>query len=264
MEIRKLYGYDRGRQIFRLLPTETGKLIIEERDRNIKEAFFSCLDIRTGKIIFSDLQFDEKYWIGIESIYKDVILFHRFERPDLPNHKGIIAFDIKSQTILWENPNSFLYAGDDKIVFLTFDSGIKGLLAIDYLSGEVFNDGKIILEIIPEKQDFSSYVHSKRILREEIDENRKENIAKIFSDYLIKGDINFASRDNIYFYNFHHITETGKFDNLFFAVDENGTIILKETLNKGLDKLEPESFFIKDDLLFLLFGSTGVGVYQII
>ncbi|AFH50320.1 Hypothetical protein IALB_2617 [Ignavibacterium album JCM 16511] len=264
MVVKNLYKYDRGRQIFRLIPTDTGKLIIEERERNIKEAFFSCLDILTGRSIFSDLQFDEKYWIGIESIYKDVILFHRFERPDLPNHKGIIAYDIKSQTVLWENPNSFLYAGDDKIVFLTFDSGIKGLIAIDYLSGEVFNDEKIILEIIPEKEDFSSYIHSKRISLTEVDKVAGETSGKIFSDYLINGDINFASRDNFSFYSFHHITENGKLDNLFFAVDESGTIILKETLNKGLDKLEPESFFIKDDLLFLLFGSTGVGVYQII
>lgn len=264
MEIKKLYKYDRGRQIFRLLPTQTGKLIIEERDRNIKEAFFNCLDIRTGKIIFSDFQFDEKYWIGIESIYKDVILFHRFERPDLPNHKGVIAFDIKSQTILWENKNSFLYAGNDKIVFTTFESGIKGLIAVDYLSGEIFKDSEIIFGIIPEKEGFGSYIHSERISKEKIDQNSETKIGKIFSHYLIKGDINFAIRDNISFCSFHHITENGMLDNLFFAVDENGTIILKETLNEGLEKLEPESFFIKDDLLFLLFGYSGVGVYQII
>ncbi len=146
-KIKKLFSYDRGRQIFRLIPTETGKLLIEERDRNIKEAFFNVLIFIRGKKIFTDLQFDEKYWIGIESIYKDVILFHRFERPDLPNHKGIIAYDIKSQTVLWENLNSFLYAGDDKIVFMTFESGIKGLVAVDYLSGELIEDGRTIMGI---------------------------------------------------------------------------------------------------------------------
>lgn len=264
MVIKNLYKYDRGRQIFRLIPTETGKLLIEERDRNLKEAFFNCLDIHTGKEIFTDLQFDEKYWIGIESIYKDVILFHRFERPDLPNHKGIIAYDIKSQTVLWENPNSFLYAGDDKIVFMTFESGIKGLVAVDYLSGELIEDGRTIMGIIPEKEEHGSYIYSKRIPLKELDKVAGETSEKIFSGYLIKGDINFAHRDKFSFYSFHHIKENGKLDNLFFAIDESGTIILKETLNKGLDKLEPESFFIKDDLLFLLFGSSGLGVYQII
>ncbi len=263
MKIKKLYRYDRGRQIFRLLPTDSKKLVIEERDRNIKEAFFSCIDILTGRIIFSDLQFDEKYWIGIAKIYKDVILFHRYERPDLPGHKGIIAFDIKSQSILWENEDSFLFASDDKLIFMALESGIKSIFSVNYLSGER-EDLNNILEIVPEKEDYSSYIYSQRISNQQFQDTSKLKSGKIFSDYLIKGDINFAVRGKLEFYSFHHITEERNFDNLFFAIDENGTVLLKEILNKGVDKLEPESFFIKDDLLFLLFGSTAFGVYQIL
>lgn len=264
MEIKKLYSYDKGRQLFRLLPTDTGKLIIEERDRTIKEAFFSCMDIYSGKIIFSDLQFDEKYWIGIEKIYKDVILFHRFERPDLPGHKGIFAFDIKSQTVLWENQSTFLYAADDKLVFMNFDFGIKNLFAVDYLSGESENTEQSISNLVPKKEDYSSYIHSKKISRYNFEEKIGADLNKKFSEIVIKDEIHFAAKSEINFFSFHKITENMKYDNIFFAITNDGTILLEETLNKGLEKLEPESFFIKDDLLFLLFGSSGFGVYQII
>jgi len=264
MQIKKLYKYDNGRQLFRLLPTDTGKLVIEERDRTIKEAFFTCLDIRSGRKIFSDLQFDEKYWIGIEKIYKDVILFHRFERPDLPQHKGIIAYDIKSQTVLWENQNTFLYAADDKLIFMSFDFGIKNLIVVDYLSGEQENAKESSLNLEPQKEDYSSYIHSKKISRNNLEEMLNSKLQKKMALYLIKDEIQFAEKSDLIFFSFHLVNKNGKFDNKFFAVYNHEKIILEETINKNIEKLEPESFFIKDDLLFLLFGRSGFGVYQII
>ncbi len=264
MKLKKLYKYDKGRQIFRLIPTETNKLVIEERDRLKKEAFFSCLEIKSGKKIFQDFQFEEKFWIGIEKIYKDVIFFHKFERPDLPNHKGIIAFDIKSQTTLWENQNKFLFASDDKIVFMSNESGITKLFMVDYLNGESFTNPEEFFNLAPQNENYNSYIYSRKISQKELESFLHPDFNKKISDYLIKDYVNFAVKNDLSFYSFHYINEEGTMDNIFFAVDNNGTIVLEETLNKGLEKLEPESFFIKDDLLFLLFGMTGFGVYQIL
>jgi hypothetical protein len=262
--LKKLFSYDRGKQIFRLLPIENDKILIEERDRTIKEAFFSCLDLRTGKIIFSDLQFDEKYWIGIESIYKDVIFFHKFERPDLPNHKGIIAYDIKSQTTLWEKPYKFLFVSDDKVFMMSNESGITEFYLFDYLSGENETDINEFMNLNPKKEDYSDFIYSRKISKEDFLNTIHPEIRKEISGYLIKDYINLAEKDNISLCSFHYINDDGKFDNIFYAFDKNGTILLQETLNKGSEKLEPESFFIKGDLLFLLFGVSGFGVYQFI
>ncbi len=264
MKLKKLYKYDRGRHIFRILPTDSNKLILEERDRAKKEAYFSCLDIYNGNKIFTDLQFEEKFWIGIEKIYKDVILFHKFERPDLPNHKGIIAFDIKSQTTLWENPYKFLFASDDKIVFMSDNYGVKSLFMVDYLSGEMESLAEEFTNLNPQKEDFSDYIYPKKVLTDDVLNSTHSKLRKKISSYLIKDYINFTQKDNLSFYSFNYINKYGKFDNLFLAVDLNGNIILEELLNRDSEKLEPESFFIKDNLLFVLFGWTGLGVYQII
>ena len=264
MKLKKLYKHDRGRQIFRILPTDSNKLILEERDREKKEAFFSCFDINTGKKLFQDFQLDEKYWIGIQMIYKDIILFHRFERPDLPKHKGIIAFDINTKKVIWENQNSFLFVSDDKAIFFTEQFGIRKYFSIDCLSGKIEEDLTEIEKLTSVIENYDNYQFSKKITQSEFELMIDSKFKKKICNYLIKEDINFVKKDGIIFFSFHIIHKKSKFDNLFFAIDQYGKIILEETLNKGTDKIEPESFFIKDNFLFLLFGSSGFGVYKII
>lgn len=262
MKIKKLYKYNRGRQIFRLIPTDTDKLIIEERDREAKEAFFSCIDILTGKKIFTDLQFEEKFWIGIKEVYKDVIFFHRFERPDLPNHKGVIAFDINSQSILWVNQNNLILISDNKVLLSVNEYGINKEYFVNYRTGEIETDIK--QNLISDTQSFANYTYSNKIPKQQFEENSHPNFKKKIERFVIKDDINFAQKNGFEFFSFHKVNNKGKFDNVFYAVSKEGKIILEETLNKNIDKIEPEAFFIKDNLLFLLFGQSGFGVYKII
>ena len=64
---------------------------------------------------------------------------------------------------------------------------------------------------------------------------------------------------------FHEVSSKGNFNNLFKAVDLNsGKYILEETINKGTNLYLTDSFFAKDDFLFLLFGKTRLQVYKII
>jgi len=80
MNLKKKYIHNNNRQIFRLIPTDTDKIIIEERDTNEKQAYFNCLHIESGKKILKNLQLDEKFWVGIEAVYNDVIFFHKFQK----------------------------------------------------------------------------------------------------------------------------------------------------------------------------------------
>ncbi len=125
VKIKKKYSFTNNRQIWRLIPTDTNKIIIEDRDNNSREVFFNCLDIITGEIIFRNFQLEDKFWIGIETIYNDIIFFHKFLKPGLPIHTGIIAFHIHSKKILWETEDyNFHFIKDDKIY--VFKSKFEG------------------------------------------------------------------------------------------------------------------------------------------
>ena len=267
MKIKKLYSYSNKKQIWRLLPTQSGKLIIEERDSDSKEAFFTCLDIKTGKKIFNDFQLGEKFWVGIEEVYKDIIYFHKFRKPDMPGHLGIIAFDIKTKSILWKNEEYiFLFIYNDEVYCFKDKFDGRKFYKLNYLTGKLVADlGEDVSELnsLREKKlsdDNLNYHFTKQFNPDSEDEETVRNhLTNIRSENLVSGKIDYVSRSGILFYSFHEILQSGgEMKNIFRAVDiESGNIIFEEKLNSGIKIFVPDSFFIIDDLLFLLKEKNG-------
>jgi hypothetical protein len=64
---------------------------------------------------------------------------------------------------------------------------------------------------------------------------------------------------------FHEANSRGSLTNLFKAVDlSTGKYILEEVINKETSLFLTDSFFVKDDFLFLLFGKSRLVVYSIV
>lgn len=273
MKIKKLYKHDNKKQIWRILPTTTQKLLIEERDSKTKEVFFNCLEIHSGKKLIKDFQLDEKNWIGIESIYKDIIFFHTYGKPDMPAHKSIIAFDILSKTILWQNDNYvFSFVNDDKVYCFQQRFESRVFYALDYLTGSILKDYGDDFETInqlKEKAD-SEFYKEKYLFPEYFNrtnvgsDKHQKYLQQILSENVIKGDISYLIINDLLLYNYHEVSKTNTLTNIFNAVDlPKYRVLLNETLDQNLTSLMPESFFIKDDFLFLIVDKTKLFVYQI-
>jgi hypothetical protein len=273
MKLKKLYKHNNGKQIWRILPTSNSKVVIEEREIETKEVFFSCLEINWGKKLFNEFQFDEKNWMGIESIYKDIIFFHAYHKPDMPLHKGIIAFDILSQTILWRNDNyvfSFVY--DEKVYCYQQRFESRVFFALDYLTGNVVDDFGSDASKLQQPREgsdnefaeqdylFPEYFNRNDLLNEEF----QIYLQQILTDNVVKGEISYLKKADLLMYNYHQVSKINTLSNIFVAFDLNkNKILLKETLDKNLVNLMPESFFVKDNFLFLIIDKTNLFVYQI-
>ena len=273
MKIKKLYKHDNGKQIWRILPTSEKKLVIEERDIETKEVFFNCLEIEFGKNIFKNYQLEEKNWAGIETIYNNIIFFHTYGKPDMPAHKNIIAFDILSQTIIWQNDNYvFSFVNEDKVYCYQQRFESRVFYALDYLTGKVIEElgsDATMFNQIREKldDDFENqnYLFPKYFVRTEIPiESHQKYLEQILAENVIKGDVSFLQFKNYLMYSYHEVNKSNTFDNIFVCVDlTKNKIQMKETLDKNLVNLMPESFFVKDNLLFLIVDKTKLLVYQI-
>ena len=273
MKLKKLYKHDNKKQIWRILPTTNNKIVVEERDAKTKEVFFSCLDIESGKKIFKDFQLEEKNWIGIESIYKDVIFFHTYGKPDMPAHKSIIAFDILSQSILWQNDSyvfSFVYGEKVYCYQQRFESRV--FFALDYLTGNVLedfgNDASTINKLKEEsdakfwEQNYLFPEYFSRNNSAEID--NQKYLKQILTEKVIKGEISYLNYEGILLFNYHEVAKNNTYTNIFTVVDLiKNKILFEETLDKNLVNLMPESFFVKDNFLFLIVDKTKLFVYQI-
>jgi hypothetical protein len=274
MRIKKKYLHKNNRQIFRLIPTDTGKIIIEERDAEKKQAYFNCLRIDSGKKIFKHLQLSEKFWLGIESVYNDVIFFHKFAKPDLPQHNGIIAYDINNKQIIWEDENrTFLFIKDEKIYAYQQMFEDREFVTLNYSTGEVieelgtdFDSINLLREEAITSEDYSSYRFPVSFNLSSSGEQRAdEMLSKLREDYLISGAIEYVLFNDLLMFNFHEINSDKTLKNIFKAVDlSNGKYILEVTLNSRANAFAPDSFFVKDDLLFLLIERKMLGVYGII
>ncbi|MEJ2494607.1 MAG: DUF4905 domain-containing protein [Ignavibacteriaceae bacterium] len=274
MKLKKKYTHNNKRQIFRLLPTDTGKLIIEERETEEKQAYFNCLNIESGKKIFKNLQLDEKFWLGIETIYKDVIFFHRFTKPDMPQHNGIIAFDINKKKVIWKDDNhTFLFIKDEKVY--TFQQMFENRrhFNLNYKSGEVIEDLgsdpasiNLLREDVIASEDFSGYIFPQKFdVSTVVSDPANQFLKSLRETHLITGNIEFALKNHLLMFNFHEINSDNSLKNIFKAVDlSKGKYILEETLNSRTNAFAPDSFFIKDDILFLLIEKMKVGVYAIV
>lgn len=273
MKIKKLFLYKGKFQIWRILITESNKLIVETRDIEKKEAFFNCLDIESGKKFFTDYQFEEKFWIGIEDIYKDIIFLHKFAKPDLPGHKHIIAFDINSQQILWENPDySFLFILNDKIYAYRQKFENRSYYALDILTGNVvkdcgtdFREINKLNEIAANKKDFSQYVFPVPFNSPGIDNFEiNEIIAEEIKNLEIVGDVEYNKFNNFLLMNYHQKKSGTFLENIFKIYDlKTNREVLNETLNSNANAFVPDSFFVYKNMLVLLIEKTGLKVYKL-
>jgi len=274
MQLKKLYKHDNEKQIWRIVPTANNKVLLEERDQKTKEVFFSLLDIQSGKQIFNELQFEEKNWIGIETIYNDLIFFHTYGSREMPTHKSIIAFDTISQSIIWQNDKyvfSFLY--DDKIYCYQQRFESRKFYTLNCFTGEVIeelNDDVSSLNALKEKslEDFEkqNYLFPEYFNRNDIPlKNYQKYLIQVLEENVIKGDISYLLFNDILIFNYHQVNDEGTLDNNIVAVDlPQNRILLKDTLDKNLINLMPESFFIKDNFLFLIVDKTKLSIYKIV
>lgn len=273
MKINRNYTFTNDRQIWRILITDSNKLVIEDRDIDKKQAYFNCLEAPTGNLIFRNVQLDEKYWLGIETIYRDIIYFHKFAKPDMPGHRVIMAFDIATQQILWQTDDyNFLFIYNDKLY--TFRQKFEGreFFVLDYLTGELINelgsDTAQINQLKENLNDENKYrnYHFPVIFNNESFKTEPifPTIQKIIKNSIIEGNIEYLFFKNLLMFNFFYRNSKGSLDNIFYIINtDNRKTMLKEKIYTNANAYVPDSFFIKDNLLFLLLEKTKIAVYSL-
>ncbi|MCW8803276.1 MAG: DUF4905 domain-containing protein [Ignavibacteriaceae bacterium] len=274
MRLKKNYKFDNNRQIWRIIPTNSGRLVIEEREPEKKQVYFHCLSLDSGKKVISNFQLEDKFWVGIETVQNDTIFFHKFAKPDMPKHKGIYAFDIITKKIFWENPELiYQFIHQDKLFayFEKFEGRKYYSLAPN--SGEVIEELGENYELINRLREESikgennnSYLFPEAFEdNSSLDQRVAELIKSLRNEFVVSGKIEFIQQNNLLMISFHEANSKGTLNNLFKAVDLSaGKYILEEVINKETGLFLTDSFFVKDDLLFLLFGKTRLVVYKII
>ncbi len=272
MKLKKHFSFTNKKQIWRLMISNSNLLIIETRDTDKKEVHYHCYDLLSGKKIFKDFQFEEKFWIGIEAVYDNMIIFHKFGKPDMPEHKQIIAFDIATKKIIWQDKElSFLTILENKIY--AFKQMFEGRMffALDIATGDIIEElGTDVNKVHPilyaarEAENFSEYKYPEKKLYD-MELNIEQIIEKETSGYNLVENVELMIFDDLLFFNFHSKKENNLIDNKFAAYNiTKNKKLLSTTINKGLNAYVQDSFFCYKNLLLLLKNKNELEVFKIV
>lgn len=259
-KLQKLFEYYQNRNIWRIILTDLNQIVIEERDIQNKEVYFSCIDRLTGEIFWKNKSFlSEKFWIGIEGTKSKYLILHQFEKPDMPVHKKIINVDLISGEIIWVNEDLTFYDIDDKFIYgysRNFDNLEFYQLEIE--SGNIIanlgneEQSKLFLNSIPEK-DYSKYIFTKMLGENDTQPNQKDIVSTIIGENLYSNLCEFIDYNDYFIFNYYDKIAPHSLINRLIVYDKiDKKPVLFETLNESTPAPVPDSFFMYENNLYFI------------
>ena len=260
------WSYTSSANIWRLLFSETGRIIGENRNQDRKQVTFFCLNEPTGDKIWENLATDEPWWVGIEAVQKQMLLLHGFAQPDLPQHKGIQAFDLESAERKWENKELAFWFGYQNTVY-AFKTMFERRIgyALDLNTGKIlqefddtFDELQPVRKLAQEELQTDEYKFPEVFHLADSDQMVKAVMEKLTNSGRVVGDIEFV-RDREYLlfnYYVHEKTSTPdslSLENNFEIVKiESGQKVFSVRLLSGAKAPVPDSFFVKDNVVYFI------------
>jgi|GEM_PF-351299 len=268
--VKKYLKHQHQKQIWRILISETDKLLIEERNMETKEVFFSCYDLTTKENIFSELQFEQKSWIGIEAMENDSIIFHFYRKPDMPQHKGFFVFSMKEKKILWQNDTYAYFFSDEKriVAFLQQFEG-KLFTQFDLLTGEVtenygddFAHVNFLKQETDAKKSYGSYAFPE-VFNPLDDDPVFDTVRTVVSKYNISGQVELIEKAGLLYFSFHEKRDDIYTQHFYICTSRNGSVLCSDILNKSIPKYAVDSFFLYKSFLLLMKEKQSLEIYSV-
>jgi hypothetical protein len=276
-KLKPVWNFNAGTLIWRIFFTSNNLIIGETRNQEEKSTSFFCVNIYSGKPLWQNIGFDEPWWIGIEAVHERWLILHGFVRPDMPEHRGIRVIDIESGELLWRNDTlSFWFIDNDKLYAHKYIFEKHICSELDINTGTIVREQSDNLALM---QDLLQKVLQKESEREQdvifpevYDENEADStvrtvVRRITENKAIEGWIEYLShRDMLIVSHYSRVqnqSESSLLNNILSVYDlKSKKNLYSEIIAEGVKTPSPDSFFIKDDLLFFIKHQTTLIALQ--
>jgi hypothetical protein len=210
---------------------------IESRDIENRNTYYSAFNYQSGECLFKEISVENGWFWSLDRVHHERVLLHSYLHEGSPEHSGIIALDFNG-AIAWQQFNKTLH--------------------------EVHHDGLIVYnpKIQPKQYELVRADNALPITGKP-DTDRIPQRAIILPDILPESALSqLPSSDNIVppvlfkayrskvIMAFH--SKHGDLFNQQLLVYDQGQLVLEENLAHGIQKLNPEAFFIERQHLFCI------------
>jgi len=245
--------------IWRLLPTSSNLLIGEARNPEMKQVSFFCIDARTGKPFWQNLTFDEQWWVGIEGVHRDVLFFHEFATPELPEHKKIRAVKTVSGEQLWVNEEVQFFKASGNVVYVSkmgFEQ--QQFFELDLLGGSIRRE--ISFEDVSGLEAESDFSGTNIQFPSHL--NKDESIANSLKGIVVKEIKSSVYAEHIehgaqvivgYYLPAEKSNQEHPMLNQYLMVgDSRGKQVFQDVINVGVSYPTPDGFLCMNDTLYYI------------
>ncbi|MCE1165299.1 MAG: DUF4905 domain-containing protein [Bacteroidetes bacterium] len=242
----------------------------ETRDVEKKILYFFSLDISSGRHHVKNFLFEDgNYWISTEGANDKILFVSRFQSPELPYPKNIIALDLKTGAKLWENEEYiFHFCTDEKLYGIKNSFGKITFAEMNQEDGSartLSDEEASLLSGMKAKSDedlYNEYYDYPKSHSSYPAGNAAEEIFRSETGRdIVEGDIEYILRDNYLMFNYYvesgSPAETGRkvYKNIFCVYNHtSGEKLFEDLLSENSNYSVPDNFFIKDGRLYYLKG----------
>lgn len=228
--------------IWKIILDETQEIIVWECRTNDKKVSFYAYDFKNQNQLLNNFTFDDGWEVGINTVFNGILYFNGYESEFSPVQKGLVAFDLQQQKILWQNfsISAQTFTADGIVVFDTKILPRKYRL-ISYQDGNTIKDIEItnLANIKPLENS---------IILPKMDEAEQLLNTTYF---LVHNNLNISS-----FYQ-----AQGPAFNQYIKVEKNGVILITEIMNEQIQKMSFDTFFVWHNHLFYIRNKSEIVSY---
>jgi len=244
--------------VWRLVPTTIELLVGEERDIEQRRVSFFCLDQARGRPLWQKMTFGDQWWVGIEAVHDGVLLLHGFASPDLPEHRGIIAVDLKRGQTLWSAQDLAFFALRGAFLYVTRARGMGvTILEVDLHTGTLSRELQADQKLVP---GLSPDLPYGVVFPTPIDVQAEDSeVAALLRRSILNqpavGPAEVVQQGNVIIVGYYEQRGTSgegrpALDNVLRILDQrSGASIFDVTLEANVQAVVPDSFFVQNNIL---------------
>jgi len=246
--------------IWKLLVSSAGILVGEERNVEAKQGSLFAINIKTGVTLWRDTVLPEPWWFGIEKATKDTLFVQTFRSPNLPEPKGIIALDITTGALRWQDADvAYLFLAEGKVYAIRQGFSHREYLTLFPDTGAIIDNFgsdsapvEIARGLIDEHDPFTHF--AERVRSGEPFQSACRLIDTVSSADELRGAIESLERGSYRVLAYHRRAEgaQARLQNVLrseLAVFDRERVVFQETLAKETPLALPDNFFLSHDHL---------------
>lgn len=261
--------------VWNMMADENGDyLAFEVRDHEAHKAHFAAVDLINKKIVWEGLNLEERWWVNIQAVQNQAILFYVFDENIDPERRELMVVDIRSREILWHKKDiSYVLSWEDKLLCTSGPKEEKQFLQVNFRSGEPASmDAEQAQKIISGHSDVAKNKNPIPPLHYPAGNQHFETFKNFLGERLnvdIVSACDYLAFKELVIISYYIYSqdspgsESKNMANYLLVVDENSSILFHEKIQEQITAIGLETFFILNNQLFFVRNKREIISYEL-